>query len=277
MMGQIYLDLTNEFNQGQLRAILSSGQAVVVHGLALASKDGDWIVREDAETLDRILEVLEKFETRYRFGAPLDARWMRGGWSAHLEFIHQGNRIRCDFVARPPRILPRDLAALWDEQARGEGVQEPVPTLDLRRLAEIKKTDRERDYPFIGEIARRLPTLDEQILLSRSARDLMKLWPQMSQEQQQLLASQRPLLEQIPQGREVLETALDKERRDLARINEERLAQFGRASTAWAARWLTLKAEVALLPLREAHSILVDEAAKFLPQNPQEVSPSPSP
>jgi len=41
----IYVDLTNQFNDGRLRAILSSGQAVVLHRLAIMSKDGDWIVR----------------------------------------------------------------------------------------------------------------------------------------------------------------------------------------------------------------------------------------
>ena len=43
----IYVDLTIKFNAGRLRAILSSGQAVVLHRLAIMSKDGDWIVRED--------------------------------------------------------------------------------------------------------------------------------------------------------------------------------------------------------------------------------------
>lgn len=97
---------------------------------------------------------------------------MRGGWSAHFEFMHQKARIRTDFVSRPPRLSGEDLAALWHEQERGEGIQTPVPTLDARRLAELKKTERERDYAFIGEIARLLPNA-EQVLLSRSARDLM--------------------------------------------------------------------------------------------------------
>lgn len=82
MTGNIYLDFSNEFNEGELRAILSSEQAVVVHGLAFASKDGDWIVRETDEALNHVLHVLEKHEARYRLGAPLDLRWMRGGWSA---------------------------------------------------------------------------------------------------------------------------------------------------------------------------------------------------
>jgi hypothetical protein len=41
-----YLELTQELNRGRLRALLSSGQAVVMHRLAMMSKDGDWIRSE---------------------------------------------------------------------------------------------------------------------------------------------------------------------------------------------------------------------------------------
>jgi hypothetical protein len=44
-----YLDLTEAFNSGRRRALISSGQAVVLHRLAIMSKDGDWVLREDAE------------------------------------------------------------------------------------------------------------------------------------------------------------------------------------------------------------------------------------
>ncbi len=44
-MDNPYLELTEELNQGRLRVPLSSGQAVVVHRLAVMSKDGDWILR----------------------------------------------------------------------------------------------------------------------------------------------------------------------------------------------------------------------------------------
>ena len=100
----IYLELTHQFNRGRFRAILSSGQAVVFHRLAVMSKDGDWIIREDCEALDHILSVLEERGARYRFGAPLDSRWLAGGWSSHLEFSYAGVRVRTDFVSRPPRI-----------------------------------------------------------------------------------------------------------------------------------------------------------------------------
>lgn len=270
MTGNIYLDLTNEFNEGRLRAILSSGQAVVVHGLALASKDGDWILREDAETFTHVLRVLESYGARYRMGAPLDGRWMNGGWSAHFEFNHEGNRVRCDFVSRPPRLESEDLASMWSEQERGEGIQEPVPTIDARRLAELKKTDRERDYAFIGEIARLLPKPSEQILLSRSARDLMALWPQISREEQERLAAKRPLLKNVAGGRDILEAALDAERRALARINEARLAAYGRAASKWISAWTQINREIDHLSLSQAHEKMVAHAEKLLPEAPDE-------
>ena len=70
---------TSAFNAGRSRAIISSGQAVVLHRLAVMSKDGDWLLREDEEALAFILTVLADRDATYRFGAPLDLRWMRGG------------------------------------------------------------------------------------------------------------------------------------------------------------------------------------------------------
>ena len=162
----IYLDLTRQFNAGGLRAILSSGQAVVLHRLAIMSKDGDWILREEAQATQHVLHVLEGRGARYRFGAPLDVRWMSGGWSAHLEFAHAQLRIRTDFVTRPPRLAGEDLEALW---RASEG--EDAPYVDLRRLAELKKTNREKDYAVIGELARRCPSRATSCLL-RGARSL---------------------------------------------------------------------------------------------------------
>jgi len=41
-MNNIYLELTRKFNRGRVRAILAGGQAVVLHRLAIMSKDGGW-------------------------------------------------------------------------------------------------------------------------------------------------------------------------------------------------------------------------------------------
>ena len=60
----IYIELTKRFNQGRLRAVLAGGQAVVLHRLAIMSKDGDWILREDEEALTHVLGVLESYGAR---------------------------------------------------------------------------------------------------------------------------------------------------------------------------------------------------------------------
>ena len=80
MSVNVYQELTAVLNAGRLRAILSSGQAVVMHRLAVMSKDGDWILREDDEAPGHVLAVLAERGAHYRFGAPLDRRWMAGGW-----------------------------------------------------------------------------------------------------------------------------------------------------------------------------------------------------
>lgn len=258
----IYLDLTRQFNTGKLRAILSSGQAVVLHRLAIMSKDGDWILREDRETLQHVLRTLEQRGARYRFGAPLDLRWMKNGWSAHLEFAYEQLRVRTDFVTRPPRLSGADLEALWQES---EGQQ--VPYVDARRLAELKKTNREKDYVVIGELARRLSQPRDQLLYSRSARDILALaerFPTLVDE----ISGARPALASIKGGVAAMETALDAERRMLMHGNEARLVAYLEAAQVWREAWPEVEREVAGVPLTEAHAIIAQRAEDLLPSQP---------
>jgi hypothetical protein len=257
-----YLDLTEKLNRGRLRALLSSGQAVVAHRLAVMSKDGDWIVREDAETIHHVLEVLSSHGARYRFGAPLDLRWLAHGWSSHLEFRGEGLRLRTDFVTRPPRISPEELAGMWDEAERtGHYV------VGLKPLAALKLTNRDKDYAVIGELARLMTDPLAQFLYSRSSRDLIEL----AAEHPAALAEatrQRPLLACISEGREALEEALDRERRMLIRANEERLARYQAAAEVWADLWPDVQRQIEGLPLLEAHRVVIARAEGILPFEP---------
>jgi hypothetical protein len=242
--------------------MLSSGQAVVFHQLAIMSKDGDWVLREDEEALGHILSVLTERQARYRFGAPLDLRWLRGGWSSHFEFRAGPLRIRTDFVTRPPRLTPEYLAALWRQQ---EG--QPFPVVGVRDLCELKKTNREKDYAVIGELARRLEDPRDQFLFSRSARDLgllAKQHPGLADE----LATTRPALRSISRGIEELESALDAERRGLMHANEARLQVYLDAAAVWRAVWPGIGAETAGLPIEAAHAHIVRRAEGILPFEP---------
>lgn len=255
----IYLELTRRFNTDGICAILAGGQAAVLHRLALMSKDGDWVLREDPRTMEHVLSVLGEYGARYRFGAPLDVRWMAGGWSAHMEFQWQGLRVRTDFVTRPPRLHQESLERMWLE-AEGR----TVPFAAARDLADMKMTNREKDYVVIGELARRMQDLDDQILYSRSARDLMRL-AQQEPDRVKRLASRRQVLKSVHQGREALEAALDAERRLLIRANEERLARYMKTSKAWASEWPHLSRHIQELGLQEAHALMVRKAETLLP------------
>jgi hypothetical protein len=255
----IYLELTREFNAGALRAVICSGQAAVLHRLAIASKDGDWILREDSAALDHVLGVLARRGARYRFGAPLDVRWLAGGWSAHLEFRHSELRIRTDFFTRPPRVAPDELERMWAEQQGRD-----PPFTGARILAEMKKTDREKDYPFIGELARRMQDPRDRLLYSRSAVDLIELARRHPAEVR-ALSTQRPLLARIRAGRRALAEAIQLEMLDLMEQDERRLAAYREASSAWADLWPALTRELDALPLRQAHARMTARAEGILP------------
>ncbi len=257
-----YLELTEAYNRGRLRALISSGQAVVVHRLAVMSKDGDWVLREDTEATSHVLEVLGGRGAHYRFGAPLDPRWLAGGWSSHFELSEGGLRLRTDFVSRPPRLSRQQLDQIW-LQAEPAG-PDVVP---LEPLTLLKMTRREKDYAVIGELARRMDDPRSQLLYSRSSRDLIGL----AREHPETLAEvlpRRPLLARVAEGREALDEALDRERRTLMRSDEERLARYRHASAAWASLWPGLDRETAHLPLAEAHRIITARAEGVLPFEP---------
>ncbi len=259
----IYTQLTKQFNTGQTRAILAGGQAVVLHGLAMMSKDGDWVIRETTEACAHILGVLAPYGASYRFGAPLDVRWLAGGWSAHLEFIRDGVRVRTDFVSRPPRLNSGELAGLWRNAAASA-----LPFAPPAELAEMKKTVREKDYAVIGELARLLDDPERQLLYTRSARDMLDLAAQHPGLVTRL-AELRPVLRSIALGRDALEEALDRERRRLMRADEDRLNAYMTAASRWADAWPATQRIIADLPLEQAHARMVDRASGLLPQRPE--------
>ena len=266
----VYLRLTRDFNAGRPRALLAGGQAVVLYRLAIMSKDGDWILREDEETLQHVLGVLAAYGARYRFGAPLALPWMRGGWSAHFEFPHEGLRVRTDFVTRPPRLYQEVLAEMWREQECHPPEPEEAK-LQTAHLILTKQTNREKDYAAIGELARLLEDPGAALRYSRSARDILEI----SARHPELLAAaqqNRPCLVAVGQGREALAAALDAERRALMALNEERLERYEQAARDWSAVWPAVQKEVGSLPLPEAHARLVAAAAGCLPTAVPEVS-----
>lgn len=131
-----------------IRAVLTSGMACVEYGLQQTTKDTDWIV--EISDFPRLVDLLctkdqEGWKVRHRelFGAPMLEPYMDGGWTCHLA-IHDepgSPEHHLDFFGRPPRLTESE----WRSDYGG--------VINRPALAQMKKTDRPKDWPFINAIA----------------------------------------------------------------------------------------------------------------------------
>jgi hypothetical protein len=256
--GNVYFDLTEELNAEGTIAVLASGQAVVFYKISIMSKDGDWILRETPEVCQRVLAILGRHGARYRPGAPLDVRWLAGGWSSHFELYDQERRrIRCDFVSRPPRMTLEEIHGLFDPDQPAASLR----VLPIEPLIRIKQTQRAKDYPVIGELSRRLPP-QREIELTTDPDRILALAPDYGQGSKR--APVRAALTAGSRDAVVVELA-----REIDRLQQEdraRLERYRAASLAYMQRFQAEK--IGDLNLPEAHERLRDLAEKLLPHNP---------
>ncbi len=256
-MKNIYFELTREFNAEKPIAILTSGQAVVFYRIAMMSKDADWIIEESATACEKILSILARHGAHYRPGAPLDVRWLSGGWSSHFQFIEkQGRRIRCDFLSRPPRLGKETISKLFASPQK-----DLLRVIDIKSLIHMKQTQRSKDYPIIGELARLLPP-GEELEFTTDPDRLIALAPLYGKH------SQRPSVKAAlsGSGREAVITALALEINRLQEMDKTRLERYEKASERYFLKFR--ESGLSELPLLEAHEQIVRSAQQFLPHDP---------
>jgi len=255
-MPNIYFELTREFNREGVIALLSSGQAVVFHRLAIMSKDGDWVLREQEGACRRVLDVLARHGARYRPCAPLDPRWLRGGWSSHFEFADErGRRIRCDFVSRPPRLTSAATAALFERASE----QDDVAVVDVPTLIAMKRTQRAKDYPIIGALARLLPP-EQELCFTTDPDRVLELAASHGQgiERPAVVAARNG------NGRDEIVVALAREIDHQQRLDRERVLRYLHASEGYLREFQRLRLDS--LELRDAHARAVTLAHGLLPE-----------
>ncbi|MBI2188575.1 MAG: hypothetical protein HYU37_15865 [Acidobacteria bacterium] len=253
-MENIYFALTEAFNREAPTVALASGQAVVFYRIAIMSKDGDWVIRETSDACERVLRELEARGAHSRLGAPLDVRWLAGGWSSHFEFFDERRRrIRCDFVSRPPRVPSASLEALF----AGAGERRLI-AVDPESLILMKQTQRAKDYAVIGELAALLPP-EREIALTTDPDRILALAAAG-------VASDRPAVRAAGSGagRRAVVTALAEETDMLQQRDAARLAAYDEAAAQYNAECRTLR--LAEMPLPIAHARLCEIAERRLPK-----------
>lgn len=222
---------------GQLREAgipfaITSGMACVHYGLQQNTKDSDWIIPADA--LERLRELLAKREedlppwrVSYRqiFGAPLEAEYMQHGWTSHLSIWDNAASVehKVDIFSKPPRVKAEEIEA----DSEGWATRHVV--------AQMKRTDRDKDWPIIQGLGQQLWERNHVIgLLHLTEPDaLLAAWRASPRAERAALAFRRPLLHALdatpPPKKLDLERLLMIERLAWERINEQRHARYTRA------------------------------------------------
>lgn len=120
---------------------ITSGMACVHFGVAATTKDCDVLCLAEKSDDFRALiaeTTLRGLLPNYRgnISPPLDARWMRGGWTSHFVWKTPPEESCLDIFG----IAPRGSSA-WEQQVKGIYAKYNV-------VAEMKRTNREKDWPF---------------------------------------------------------------------------------------------------------------------------------
>jgi hypothetical protein len=249
----VYFELTRAFNARAPIVALASGQAVVHYRIAIMSKDGDWIIRETPEACRYVLEVLAHRGAVYRPGAPLDPRWLAGGWSSHFEFTDERRRrVRCDFFSRPPRIAPAAIDDLFASAA------DPFLVIDIESLIRMKRTQRAKDYAVIGELAARLPP-EREIRVTTDPDRLLELAPTHGHDIRRVAVQAA-----VAGDRDAIVVALAREQDARRRRDRARLEAYASAAGPYIAAFARLNSEERRLP--QAQDRVVALAEPLLPR-----------
>jgi hypothetical protein len=120
---------------------ITSGMACVYYGVTQATKDCDLLCA--ADSAGRLLDVLRATPLygvgcsyRGHLTAPLDQRWLRGGWTSHFDWARGEIAAYLDVFSVAPRASSR-----WMTEGTGA-------LTGMHTVAEMKRTVRPKDWPL---------------------------------------------------------------------------------------------------------------------------------
>lgn len=136
-----------------VKHLLISGQATVAYGAANFSEDIDLWVDPGVENCERFISVLRDCRAcYYKLTPPFSPTHLLRGHGFH--FILSGGsetEVFLDVMGKPPRVGSFSSAAV---SARNMDTEwGPIPTIGLKDLVELKKTQRLEDYAIISNLA----------------------------------------------------------------------------------------------------------------------------
>jgi hypothetical protein len=149
MIASFFQSLSNE----KVRYLLISGQATILYGASAFSEDVDIWVRIDDENRRRFLAALSVSRaTYYKLTPSFSLTNLERGHGFH--FVVGGkDAFFLDVMGKPPRVPSFDEAAGEAELISTDWGD--IPTVGIKHLVELKKTQRASDYSVIGQLVLR--------------------------------------------------------------------------------------------------------------------------
>ena len=246
-------------NRGVVCAI-TSGMACVHYGVAETTKDCDLLCHMGS--FDELLALLDATQIsgaacQYRgnISPPLDARWHGGGWTSHFEWARGADAVTLDVFGhalRESKPWGQDLIGLYASP---------------HTVAEMKRTNRDKDWAFITALGVRMVEADDDRgwLHIFNADTLAELIVDSHCPPE--LAARRPALQLAMTGDPRTAGALNAERKFWEELDRRRIQILERHLRPYFSdvRKSRLGRELSLL---DDHRLRVDCAARHLPPNP---------
>ena len=186
---------------------------------------------------------------------PLDARWLRGGWTSHFVWEAEGAEAYLDIFGVAPRG-----SSPWEVELLG-------CYAGLHTVAEMKRTNRGKDWPFVT-------ALGVKLLEAGDPRGWLHLfnYDVLMQTAEKLacppdIITLRPVLGLLPAGDDRLEVALKGEIEFWNQLDRLRMRVYEHAVRPY---MLAVKRDRRSHDpaLRTQHLVRVEHAERLLPVNP---------
>ncbi|MBI3852435.1 MAG: hypothetical protein HY298_19435 [Verrucomicrobia bacterium] len=239
---------------------ITSGLACVHYGVAETTKDCDLLCHTNSfqTLLDLLAETTVSSQPchyRGNISPPLDARWHRGGWTSHFQWGTQ------------PEVTTLEVF--------GHALRESSPwTQDVfglyagpHTVAEMKRTNRDKDWAFITALGVRMIEADDQRGWFHvfEADTLAELLAQYTCPPE--IAARRPAIQLAQYQDRRIAGALNAERKLWEELDRVRIRILERHLRPYVSAVRKARAGKEL-SLREEHALRIDCAGRHLPENP---------
>ena len=136
----------------QVRALLMGGQACVLYGSAIFSRDVDFAILAEPQNLSRLQAALYELEAEVIAVPPFEQRYLDEGLAVHFRCRHaEADDLRVDVMSRMRGVA--DFEQVWNRRTSAElpdGTS--VEVMGISDLVQAKKTQRDKDWPMIARL-----------------------------------------------------------------------------------------------------------------------------